>query len=141
MRKKRLLLILFAALIAAVGTIVFAPFVVSSGIRIWLGWEASRQQLKIDFGKITAPLLRPVSIERIHVTTDPGSATRIDLTAEEALLHLNLIKIISGKINGIRTLSIKNARVEIGRDYSQKPRPAHFNWGSLQSLLPANFDF
>ena len=140
MGKKRLLLILFAALIAALATIVFAPFVVSNGIRIWLGWQAGRQQLKIELGKISAPLLRPVSIERIHVTTDQGLATRIDLTAEDAVLHLNLIKIVSGKGDGIRTLWIKSARAEIRRDYSQSARPVRFNWGGLQSLLPTNFD-
>ncbi|HVI81595.1 MAG TPA: hypothetical protein VM717_02535 [Chthoniobacterales bacterium] len=141
MRKNRLLLMMsFAALMVALGTVVFAPFVASNGLRIWLHWQAHRQQLKIELGKTSAPLLRPVSIERIHVTSEPGSATRIDFTGEQAQFHLRLIRIVSGKGDGIRTLSINTARVEIRRDYSESARPARFNWGALQSLLPANFD-
>lgn len=141
MPKNRLLFISLAVLIVALGMILFAPFVVSNGLRIWLRWQAHRQHLKIDYGKISAPLLRPVSIERIHVTSEPGSATRIDLNGEQAVFHLNLAKIVAGRGNGIRTLLIKSARAEIRRDYSESAQePAHFNWSALQSLLPVNFD-
>src|SRR5262249_36651071 len=121
--------------------ILFAPFVVSNGLRIWLGWQAHRKVLNVDSEKTPAPLLRPVSIERIHVTSEPVSATRIDLNGEQAVFHLNLAKIVAGRGNGIRTLLIKSARAEIRRDYSESAQePAHFNWGALQSLLPAPFD-
>ena len=57
MRKNRLLLMMsFAALMVALGTVVFAPFVASNGLRIWLHWQAHRQQLKIELGKTSAPL-------------------------------------------------------------------------------------
>ena len=136
MRKNRLLLMMsFAALMVALGTVVFAPFVASNGLRIWLHWQAHRQQLKIELGKTSAPLLRPVSIERIHVTSEPGSATRIDFTGEQTQFHLRLIRIVSGKGDGIRTLSINTARIEIRRDYSESARPARFNWGALQSRV------
>jgi len=117
MPKNRLLLISLAALIVALGTIVFAPFVVSNGVRLWLRWQAHRQQLKIELGKIAAPFLRPVSIERIRVTSEPGAATQIELNAELAILHLSLAKILAGRGDGVRTLSIKRARAAIRRDY------------------------
>src|SRR5256885_7144683 len=140
MPKNRLLLISLAALIVALGTIVFAPFVVSNGVRLWLRWQAHRQQLKIELGKIAAPFLRPVSIERIRVTSEPGAATQIELNAELAILHLSLAKILAGRGDGVRTLSIQRARAAIRRDYSEKVRAMLFNWTALQSLLPANFD-
>ena len=140
MPKNRLLLISLAALIVALGTIVFAPFVVSNGVRLWLRWQAHRQQLKIELGKVAAPFLRPVSIERIRVTSAPGAATQIELNAERAVLHLSLAKILAGRGDGVRTLSIQAARAEIRRDYSEKVRAMPFNWTALQSLLPANFD-
>ena len=140
MPKNRLLLILLATLIVVLGTIVFAPFVVSNGLRLWLHLQAHRQQLKIELGKISAPFLRPVSIERIRVMSKPGAATQIELNAEQAILHTSLAKILTGRSDGVRTLSIKRARAEIRRDYSESVRPARFNWTALQSLLPANFD-
>lgn len=140
MPKNRLLLISLAILMMVLGTIVFAPLVVSNGLRLWLHWQAHRQHLKIELGKISAPFLRPVSIERIRVTSKPGAATQIDLTAEQTILHPSLAKILVGRGDGIRTLSIKTARAEIRRDYSESVRPAGFNWTALQSLLPANFD-
>jgi len=140
MPKNRLLLISLATLIVLLGTIVFAPFVVSNGLRLWLHWQAHRQQLKIELGKISAPLLRPVSIVRIRITSKPGAATQIDLSAEQTILHPSLAKILTGRGDGVRTLSIQRARAEIRRDYSQSVRPARFNWTALQMLLPANFD-
>src|SRR5438067_1003925 len=140
MPKNRLLLISLAALIVALGAIVFTPFVVSNGVRLWLRWQAHRQQLKIELGKVAAPFLRPVSIERIRVTSQTGAATQIELNAERAVLHLSLAKILAGRGDGIRTLSIQAARAEIRRDYSEKALAMPFNWTALQSLLPANFD-
>jgi hypothetical protein len=140
MPKNRLLLISLAILMVVLGTIFFAPFVVSNGLRLWFSWQAHRQQLKIELGKISAPFLRPVSIERIRVTSKPGAATQIELNAEQTILHPSLAKVLTGRGDGIRTLSIKTARAEIRRDYSGSVRPARLNWTALQSLLPANFD-
>ena len=140
MPKNRLLLISLATVLVVLGTIVFTPFVVSNGLRLWLHWQAHRQQLKIEIGKIAAPLLRPISIERIRVTSEKGAAPQIELNAERAILHLSLAKILAGRGDGVRTLSIQTARAQIRRDYSESARPARFNWTALQSLLPANFN-
>ena len=140
MPKNRLLLISLAIFMVALGTIVFAPFVVSNGLRFWLHWQAHRQQLKIEVGKIAAPFLRPVSIERIRVTSEKGIATQIELTAEHNIFHFSLAKVLTGRGEGLRTLSIQTARAEIRRDYSERVRPAPFNWKALQAMLPANFD-
>jgi hypothetical protein len=136
MPKNRLLLFSLAILMVALGTIVFAPFVVSNGFRLWLRWQAHRQHLKIEIGKIAAPLLRPVSIERIRVTSEKSVATQTELTAEHTILRFSLV----GRGDGLRTLSIQTVRAQIRRDYSESVKPARFDWTALQALLPANFD-
>lgn len=139
MPKNRLLLISLATLMVVLSTIVFAPFVASNWLRVWLHWQAGRQQLKIELGKISAPFLRPISIDRIRITSARGAATQIELNAENTILHLSLAKILTGRGDSIRTLSIQTARAEIRRDYSESAHRAGFNWTALQSLLPANF--
>jgi len=139
MSKNRLALIVLAIVMLALGGIVFAPAIVANGLRLWLQWQAGRQQLNIDIGKIDAPFLRPVSIDRIRVTNQKGAATEIDLNAEHAIFHLRLAKMFAGRGDGIHALSIPTARAEIRRDFAETRR-ARFNWAALQSILPANFD-
>ena len=140
MRKNRVILIALTTVMVALGTVVFAPLIVSSWLRIWLHWQARRQHLKIEYGKISAPFLRPISIDHIRVTSEPGAATQMELNADQTTLYLSLIKVVAGRSEGVRSLSIKSAHSEIRRDYSGNPRSAPFDWGALQSLLPANFD-
>src|SRR5438105_3772187 len=139
MPKNRLVLISLVVVATALATFVLAPFVVSNGLRLWLHWQARRQELKIDIGKVAAPFLRPISIERLHVTSAPAAATKIELNAEHAVIHLGLAKVLAGRSDGILGLSIQTARAEVRRDYSENLRPAPYNWSALQKLLPANF--
>src|SRR6202011_5357671 len=139
MPRKRLLLIAFVVLAALVG-LALSPVIIASALRGWLHWQAHRQHLKLELGKIEAPFLRPVSIERIRITNEAGVSTQIELNAEHAILRLNLARIVAAKANGVHGLSIQNARAEIRRDFAGGKRPLDFNWRALQALLPANFD-
>ena len=139
MPRKRLILIAFL-LLAALAGIALSPAFVAGATRAWLNWQARRQHLKIELGKLSAPLLRPVSIERVRITNEPGFSTQIDLTAEHATLRLNLARIVAGNTEGIHGLSIQNARAEVRRDFSGTGKPIDFNWRALQAVLPANFD-
>ena len=139
MPRKRLLLIAIIVLAALAG-IALSPALAAGALRGWLYWQARRQHLKIELGKIDAPFLRPVSIDRIRITNEAAVATQIELNAEHATLRLNLAKIIAGKTDGIHGLSIQNARAEVRRDFSGAKRPLDFNWRALQALLPANFE-
>ena len=140
MPRNRLFFISAAVLIVALSTIVFAPLVVSNGLRLWLHWQAQRQQVKIDIGKISAPFLRPISIDRIRITNQAGTATHIELSGENTILRLSLAKILTGRGDSIHGLSIQSARAEIRRDYAETAKPARFNWRALEKLLPVNFD-
>src|SRR5437868_9890297 len=139
MPRKRLLLIAFIVLATLAG-IALSPVVVASATRGWLMWQAHRQHLKIELANLNAPLLRPVSIGRLHITNAPGGSTKIDLTAENATLRLSVARILSGKSDSVRGLSIQSARVEVRRDFSGPNRPVDFNWRALQALLPSNFE-
>ena len=138
MPRKRLLLIAVLVLAALAG-IALSPVLVTAALRSWLYWQARRQHLKLELGKMDAPLLRPVSIERLRITNEAAVATQIELTVEHATLRLKLAKIIGGKFDGVHGLTIENARLEVRRDFSGAKRPLDFNWGALQGLLPANF--
>ena len=138
MPQKRLLLIAILVLAALAG-IALSPVLTAGAVRGWLYWQARRQHLKIEIGKIDTPFLRPVSIDRIRITNQPAVATQIELTAEHAALHLKLARLIAGKSEGVRTLTIQNAHAEVRRDFSGGKRPLDFNWRALELLLPANF--
>src|SRR5262245_58596638 len=139
MPRKRLLLIAFLVLAALAG-LALSPVIIASALRGWLHWQAHRQHLKIELGKINAPFLRPVSIERIRITNATGVSTQIELNVDRAILRLNLARIVTAKPNGVTGFSIQNARAEIRRDFAGGKRPLDFNWRALQTLLPANFD-
>src|SRR5262250_1167577 len=136
MPRKRLILIAFL-LLAALAGIALSPAFVAGATRAWLNWQAHRQHLKIELGKLSAPLLRPVSIERVRVTNEAAFATQIDLTAEHATLRLNLARIVAGNTEGIHGFSIQNARAEVRRDFSGTGKPIDFNLRALQAVLPA----
>lgn len=138
MPRTRLLLIAIIVLAALAG-IALAPALTAAAVRSWLYWQARRQHLKIEVGKIDVPFLRPVSIDRIRITNEPAVATQIELNAEHAALHLKLARIIASKSEGVHTLTVQNAHLEVRRDFSGGKRPLDFNWRALQRLLPANF--
>ena len=138
MPRNRLLLIAVLVLAALAG-IALSPALVTGALRSWLYWQARRQHLKLELGKMDAPLLRPISIERLRITNEAAVATQIELTAEHATLRLKLAKIIGGKFDGVHGLLIENARLEIRRDFTGGKQPLNFNWRALQALLPANF--
>ncbi|HXY60377.1 MAG TPA: hypothetical protein VEH26_02095 [Chthoniobacterales bacterium] len=140
MSRTRLLLLAFV-LMAVLAGIALSPVLIASSLRGWLHWQAHRQHLKIELGKINARFLRPVLIERIRITNEAGESTQIELVAEHVVLRLNLARLIAAKTNGVRWLTVENTHAEIRRDFSGSKRPLDdFNWRALQLLLPANFD-
>src|SRR4029077_20554631 len=98
MPRKRLLLIAFVVLAALAG-LALSPVIVASALRGWLHWQAHRQHLKIELGKITAPFLKPISIDHIRVTNEAAVATQIEFNAEHATLRPSLARIVAGKAN------------------------------------------
>jgi len=96
MPKNRLLLIGLLIILIGLATVFLSPFFVSGGLRFWLRWQAHRQGLSIDLGKIDAPFLRPITIEHLHIANPHGSKLEADLSIERATVDLNLAKILTG---------------------------------------------
>src|SRR5713101_6290843 len=91
--------LLIASLLAVlIGLFVFwiSPMGVAGGVRAWFWWQARRQGLKIEIGKISAPLLRPVVIQGLRITSAGNAPCQIDLQAGQAIVDLQLARIMTG---------------------------------------------
>ena len=142
MPKNRLLLIGLLIILIGLATVFLSPFFVSGGLRFWLRWQAHRQGLSIDLGKIDAPFLRPITIEHLHIANPHGSKLEADLSIERATVDLNLAKILTGAGGrAVRALSIETVRAEMHRTFSGQAKASRVGWSTWQELLPENFNF
>src|SRR5713226_1004924 len=142
MPKNRLLLIGLLFVLVGLSTIFLAPFFVSSGLRLWLRWQAHHQGLSVELGKIDAPFLRPITIERIHIANPHGSKLDADLSVDHAIVDLSLAKILTGARGpAVRSLSIETVRAEMHRTFSGQATASRVDWSTWQKLLPENFNF
>src|SRR4029453_6574307 len=85
-------LILLATLIA----ILFAPLVVSNGVRLWVWWKARQEGLVVNLDQIDAPLLRPVVIRGCRLRSGPDNAFQFEFIVKQATLDLNFEHILLG---------------------------------------------
>ena len=141
MSKNRWVVIGFLSLVlAGLAMVVLAPVVVANGLRLWLHWQAQRQHLQIEPGKIQAPFLRPVMIDTLRITNKTGTRPHLELRTDHVVLTPRLANLLAGRSDAIRVLSIETARVEIRRDFEEAAGQEPFNWAALQALLPTNFN-
>jgi hypothetical protein len=141
MLRNRLLLIGLLTLLIAGISILLAPLFVSGGLRLWARWQARRQGLHLELGKIEAPFLGPAVIQSLRITDTKSAPFRIEIHAERATVGLNLAKILAGaRGRAVRSLSVETLRVEVHDNYSAETRQPRFAWGTLQKLLPTNFN-
>src|ERR1051325_10347594 len=133
---KRLFRTIAVVILAAVVIILITPFAVAHGVRLWLSWEARQQNLNLKIDKISAPLLRPVVIQGIQISSAPGNAFSLDIKVTQATLSLNLGNIIRrGSGHTIRTLSIEGLQAETHRNHGGSFLSAS-GWMALQKILP-----
>lgn len=139
--KTRLLLFFLCLLIAVVGIIFLTPTIVSGTVRLWIWREARLQGLKVELGKIDAPLLRPVVIHGIKIDSQTPGAFSIHVDATSAELQLNLAGIFSSaRGRALRKLSVTAVHADFRRVASAANAPRHFDWTVLHALLPDNLD-
>jgi hypothetical protein len=135
--KNRLFLFSLLVLLAALLAIVFAPFAVSKGLRLWVWWKSRQEGLAVSLDKIDAPFLQPVVIRSLHVKSVRTDALHIDLTATQAQLDLNFSRILLHRRgHAIRNLSIEDLHGEIRRENPNVRGITKSGWGTLQRLLP-----
>src|SRR6266480_1566704 len=137
--RNRLSLATLLILLVVLLTIVFTPFAVSNGIRLWIWWAARQEGFIASIDKIDTPFLHPVVIRQLHIKSRRDDALRIDLTATDASVGLNfkhLLLHMRGRI--IRNLSIRELRVELHRSNPNLRAITRRGWATLQRLLPEN---
>jgi hypothetical protein len=141
MWKKRLLVFGAVILLAALVATVFAPVTLSTGLRLWFWWEARKQGLHVELGKIDAPFLHPAIIQNLRITDSKEAPFHIEIDADGAVLGLNMARILTGvRGRAVRSLSVKKLNIQIRRDFDHKPGKLHLDWATLGRLLPDRFD-
>jgi hypothetical protein len=137
LRKRLLVLILILAGAAAL-TALLAPFAVARGIGAWLWWAARHENVSVQFAKIDAPFLRPVTIERLQIAPGSEQGRAASLKAERVRLDLNF----RGWFFSRRARLLDSIAVE-QLDGSVRQGKAHggpkLDWRSLARLLPNDF--
>src|SRR5436189_3026263 len=137
--RNRLSLATLLILLVVLLSIVFAPFAVSNGIRLWIWWAARPEGFVASIDKVDASFLRPVVIRQLHLKSVRDNAFRVDLTATDASVGLNFKHVLlhmRGRI--IRNLSIRELRVELHRTNPNLRAITRRGWATLQRLLPEN---
>lgn len=136
--KKFLLLFCASALVAGVLSVCLAPFVIAAGLRLWIARTERREGLQIEFGKIEAPLLRPIVIHGLKIASQPEAPFNVRVESSRVVLALNLAAIFSparGRV--LRALTTDEISINILRNpQSALPR---FAWRALDNLLADNF--
>ena len=127
-----LLILLIVAL-----TIALAPIAISNGVRLWIWWFARQEGFVATIDKIEAPFLRPIVIRQFHLKSVRDDALRVDVTAMDARVSLNLKHILlhTGG-HDIRNVSVRELRAEIQRTNPNVRTLSERAWATLHRLLP-----
>src|SRR5437867_12809580 len=130
-----------AALLFLVFTLVFTPVMVSSALRLWIGWKARQEHLAVKIDKIDAPLFRAVVIRGLRLESTRESLFRIEAQAAriDAALNLKAIALHTGE-RAVRRIAVEGLRIEIRCRTSAEASLSENAWRSLQNLLPGSFD-
>ena len=96
--------------------IALSPIAISNGVRLWIWWFARQEGFVATIDKIEAPFLRPIVIREFHLKSSRDDALRVDITAMDARVTLNLKHILL-RVGGrdIRNVSVRELRAEIHR--------------------------
>ena len=120
MRLKKFLLFFSASVIlAGILAVVLAPLLVAGGLRLWVARAARQEGLRIEFGKIEAPLLRPVVVHALQITSHPEAPFHVKVESPRVELALNLGSIFSRRAGGCSGPS----RPTNHRGFRRNPQP------------------
>jgi hypothetical protein len=138
--KKFLLLSCGSLLVAGVLAVCLAPLVVAGGLRLWIARTARQGGLRIEFEKIEAPLLRPVVVHKLQITSQTDAPFRVMIEAPRVELDLNFTAIFDrSRGRFLRSLTVEAISVDIRRNLQSPPAPQRFAWRILEDSLADNF--
>src|SRR4030095_6945681 len=102
---------------------------------VW--WFARQEGFVAGVDKIEAPFLRPIVIRQLHLKSIRDDALRVDVTAIDVRITLNLRHIflhVSGR--DIRDISVRELRAEMHRKNPNVQALSERGWATLHRLLP-----
>lgn len=135
--RNRFVFSILLLLLIVVLTIALAPFAVSNGVRLWVWWFARQEGFVASIDKLEAPFLRPIVIRQLHLKSVRDDALRVDVTATDARLTLDLKHILLHmRGHDIRDLSIRELRAELRRSNPKMQAFSERGWATLHRLLP-----
>ena len=135
--KRRLIPGILLVLLIVALTIALAPFAVSNGVRLWIWWFARQEGFVANIDHIEAPFLRPIAIRRLELKTSRDDALRVEVTAMDVRITLNLKHIllhVSGR--DIRNISARECHAELHRTNPNVQALTDRGWATLHRLLP-----
>src|SRR5688572_1097286 len=115
MRRKKFLIVFCALLSAALLAVLFAPFFVAAGLRLWMTSAARQQGLRIETARIEAPFLRPVVIHKLRVTNEANAPFLMEGAVARVEIDLNLAGILSGTPHSLHSLTAEGVVLDIRR--------------------------
>jgi hypothetical protein len=109
-------------------------------LRLWAARTARQEGLRIEFGKIEAPLLRPVVVHKLQIASHADAPFRVMVEASRVELELNFAAIFN-RSHGrfLRSLTVEAMGVDIRRNLQPPPAPRGFAWRILEDSLADNF--
>src|SRR5438045_4156120 len=138
--KKFLLLFCASLLVAGVLAVCLTPLVVAGGLRLWATRTARQEGLRIEFGEIEAPLLRPVIVHKLQIASHADASFRVMIEASRVELDLNFAAIFNrSRGRFLRSLTVEAMAVDIRRNLQPPPAPERFAWRILEDFLADNF--
>src|SRR5919106_4259044 len=135
--KNRIFVIILVLVIVALAAVLLAPISVSSGVRLWVWCFLRQEGFVATIEGVDAPFLRPIVIRQIHLKSIRDDAVRLDVTAIDARVVLNLKHIflhLSGR--DIRNISVREFHAELHRTNPNVRALSERGWATLHRLLP-----
>jgi hypothetical protein len=114
--------------------------VVAGGLRLWISRTAQQDGLRITFEKIEAPLLRPVVVQKLQITSQPDAPFHVMIEAPRVELAFNFAAIFSqSRGRFLRSFVAEAIQVDIRRNPQPPPASQSFAWRIFEDLLADNF--
>lgn len=141
MRFKKLILVLCGSLlVAGVLGVCLTPFLVANGLRLWIARTARQEGLRIEVGKIEAPLWRPVVVHDLQIASQTEATFRVKVEASRLELDFDFVSIFNrSRGRFLRSLTGETIAVDIRRNPQPPPPTQRFAWRILEDSLADNF--
>jgi hypothetical protein len=138
--KKKLLILCGSLLVAGILGVCLTPLLVASGLRLWIARTERQEGLRIEVGKIEAPLFRPVVVHQLRIASQAGATFRVMVEASRVELALNFAAIFTrSRGRFLRSLTGETIVVDIRRNPETPPPTQRFAWRALEDSLADNF--